>query len=187
MASLAHLHLVLLSSDSVAGAAMNNRLTRREIHCVRLAGEGLTNKEIARRLGNSTAYKTVSNHLSNAYAKLGTSDRFRAAAIVATTYPDLSRLGPIPMAERDERTAEPSAPDDEFGDQTDTGSKFSWPLPPPHSGVTARLIIVVGFAAIVALLVIGIVAVMWASVSLTKPMTPPNLARSQQQPTGTTS
>lgn len=166
---------------------MNDRLTRREIQCVRLAGEGLTNKEIARRLGSAIAYKTVSNHLSNAYSKLGTSDRFKAAEIVATTYPDLSRLGPIPIAAAQERPPEPLLPDDQFGDQHNPAAKFHWPLQVPNRGITARLLIVVGFAAVVALLVIGIVAVMWASVSLTKPMTPPNLVRSEQQPMGTKS
>ncbi|MFT4955398.1 MAG: DNA-binding CsgD family transcriptional regulator [Brevundimonas sp.] len=71
-------------------------LTRREIQCVLLAGEGLTNKEIAKRLrpsGSGMSYRTVGNHLSNAYQKLGTANREEAAALVARNYTDR----PIPM------------------------------------------------------------------------------------------
>lgn len=71
-------------------------LTRREVQCVLLAGEGLTNKEIAQRLrpsGAGMSYRTVGNHLSNAYQKLGTTNRDEAAALVARNYTDR----PIPM------------------------------------------------------------------------------------------
>lgn len=72
-------------------------LTRRERQCVLLAKEGLTNKEIAQRLkpsGASLSHRTVGNHLSSAYQKLGTTNRFEAAALVAQNDPDR----PIPMA-----------------------------------------------------------------------------------------
>lgn len=70
---------------------MDARLTPREIECVRLAGQRLSNKDIARHLG--IGHKTVQNHLANAYAKLGVSDRRLAAGRLGDLYPD----SPIPI------------------------------------------------------------------------------------------
>lgn len=53
------------------------RLTRREREILELMADGLTNAEIAERLG--IAEHTVRNHVSNAYEKIGTSDRVKAA------------------------------------------------------------------------------------------------------------
>jgi DNA-binding NarL/FixJ family response regulator len=52
-------------------------LTDRERDVVRLVGEGLRNEEIARRLGISE--KTVRNHLTGAFDKLGVSGRLELA------------------------------------------------------------------------------------------------------------
>ncbi|MCB0959881.1 MAG: helix-turn-helix transcriptional regulator [Acidimicrobiales bacterium] len=49
------------------------RLTAREREVVALVAEGLASKEVAERLFLST--RTVSNHLQNAYAKLGITGR----------------------------------------------------------------------------------------------------------------
>jgi DNA-binding NarL/FixJ family response regulator len=51
-------------------------LTRREVEILRLLAEGLANKQIAYRLKISE--KTVRNHISNFYDKLGVSDRSQA-------------------------------------------------------------------------------------------------------------
>lgn len=51
-------------------------MTRREVEILRLLGQGLTNKQIAYRLRISA--KTVRNHISNFYSKLGVSDRSQA-------------------------------------------------------------------------------------------------------------
>ena len=53
------------------------RLTAREREVVLLVGEGLANKNIARRLGISE--KTVKTHLTSAFAALGVGDRVQAA------------------------------------------------------------------------------------------------------------
>ncbi|TMB86643.1 MAG: response regulator transcription factor [Chloroflexi bacterium] len=51
-------------------------MTRREVEILKLLGQGLTNKQIAYRLKISE--KTVRNHISNFYAKLGVGDRSQA-------------------------------------------------------------------------------------------------------------
>jgi DNA-binding NarL/FixJ family response regulator len=51
-------------------------MTGREIEILRLLGQGQTNKEIAYRL--KISQKTVRNHISNFYSKLGVRDRSQA-------------------------------------------------------------------------------------------------------------
>ncbi len=62
-------------ADAVAG------LTAREHEVLDLVAEGLTNKEIARRLDVSPA--TVKAHVERIIAKLGVSDRTQAAVLAA--------------------------------------------------------------------------------------------------------
>ena len=54
-----------------------DKLTRREIEVLKLLAEGLFNKEIAYKLLISE--KTVKNHVSNIFKKIGVSDRTQAA------------------------------------------------------------------------------------------------------------
>ena len=54
-----------------------DKLTRREIEVLKLLAEGLFNKEIAYKL--SISEKTVKNHVSNIFKKIGVSDRTQAA------------------------------------------------------------------------------------------------------------
>lgn len=53
------------------------RLTRREVEVLKLLAEGLFNKEIAYKL--SISEKTVKNHVSNIFKKIGVFDRTQAA------------------------------------------------------------------------------------------------------------
>ncbi len=55
----------------------DDKLTRREIEVLKLLAEGLFNKEIAYKL--SISEKTVKNHVSNIFKKIGVSDRTQAA------------------------------------------------------------------------------------------------------------
>lgn len=55
----------------------DEKLTRREIEVLKLLAEGLFNKEIAYKL--SISEKTVKNHVSNIFKKLGVFDRTQAA------------------------------------------------------------------------------------------------------------
>jgi len=57
-------------------------LTRREREVAHMAGRGLSNREIASRLGLSL--RTVENHLHNCYAKLEVSRRAELGAVLAT-------------------------------------------------------------------------------------------------------
>ncbi|MFC9931759.1 LuxR C-terminal-related transcriptional regulator [Streptomyces sp. NPDC127190] len=57
--------------------ALTTELTCRESGVLRLLAEGLSNRLIARRLGISE--KTVKNHLSGIYPKIGADDRTQAA------------------------------------------------------------------------------------------------------------
>jgi DNA-binding CsgD family transcriptional regulator len=56
-------------------------LTPREREVARLAADGLTNADIAARLGVSV--RTVHTHLQSAYAKLGVNDRTRLGTLLA--------------------------------------------------------------------------------------------------------
>jgi DNA-binding NarL/FixJ family response regulator len=55
----------------------DKRLSQREIEVVRLIAEGLSNREIGRRL--VVAEKTIRNHVSNVFVKLRVSTRSQAA------------------------------------------------------------------------------------------------------------
>lgn len=65
---------------------MQVRLTPREVECVLLAGERLSNDEIATRLGLSP--RTVANHMQSAFAKLGVNSRRAAAGRLVNLYPE---------------------------------------------------------------------------------------------------
>jgi len=64
----------------VAGSSAHKErydgLTRREVEILRLLAEGQANKQIAYQLRISE--KTVRNHISNFYAKIGVGDRSQA-------------------------------------------------------------------------------------------------------------
>ncbi len=72
--SVAEQFLNLMSG--VSQKARYDGMTRREIEILRLLGQGLTNKQIAYRLKISE--KTVRNHISNFYSKLGVGGRSQA-------------------------------------------------------------------------------------------------------------
>jgi DNA-binding NarL/FixJ family response regulator len=74
------------------GAAARPRLTEQELSVVRLAAQGLTNREIGARLYLSR--HTVKEYLSNAMRKLGVASR--VAAVVEAGR--LGLLGPVPLS-----------------------------------------------------------------------------------------
>lgn len=84
--------------DSQAGPwpAPAEGLTGREREVLRLVGDGATNRLVARRLGISE--KTVKNHLSSVFAKLGVTSRSQAV-LAAFRLGYLSPGIPQPMAD----------------------------------------------------------------------------------------
>ena len=68
---------VLLDARRGAGQGLAPQLTAREREVLRLVGEGMANKQIARRLG--IAERTVKAHLTSVFQTLGVVDRTQAA------------------------------------------------------------------------------------------------------------
>ncbi len=75
---------------AASAAAPTGRPTTRQRQILDLVGEGLTDAQIGRRLGLTTA--TVSKHLSRSYARLGAPNRAAAARMIASPDP-LVRTG----------------------------------------------------------------------------------------------
>ena len=71
--------MVPMLNEKIAQEKENEeeKLTRREIEVLKLLAEGLFNKEIAYKL--SISEKTVKNHVSNIFKKIGVFDRTQAA------------------------------------------------------------------------------------------------------------
>jgi DNA-binding NarL/FixJ family response regulator len=78
---------VLLEQRGRQGRA--EKLTSREEEVLRLVGQGLVNKQIARRLG--IGERTVKAHLTNVFRCLGVSDRVQAALWAREHLPAQSR------------------------------------------------------------------------------------------------
>jgi DNA-binding NarL/FixJ family response regulator len=67
-----------------------DRLTQKELTVAGLVWEGLTNREIAERLHISE--KTVANHLTHIFTKIGVENR--AAAVAVSLRRQLGAVGP---------------------------------------------------------------------------------------------
>lgn len=129
-------------------------LTQREIEVLILAGDRLSDAEIAHRL--SISPRTVATHMRRAFDKLGVRDRLRAAEQVRIRY---GRSGiPIPEPVRTETSL--SVSDVRSGD-AQAGLVREWfsRLPPPPKGLT-RLAISLAVMVVAAILFAGVVAVM---------------------------
>ncbi|AQR61656.1 hypothetical protein BZG35_08330 [Brevundimonas sp. LM2] len=129
-------------------------LSRQEVQCVQLAGQGLRTKAIARQLGLSE--RTVSNHLGRAYRKLGVRNREAAAARLTHYYSEQETgLSPPPEAPADRAVSRPSPVRDR-----DSGlAALFGRLPAPPAG-PLRLGISLGIAIVMAMLFAGVVVVM---------------------------
>lgn len=135
---------------------MSVRLTPKEIDCLFLAGRRLSDAEIAQRLDLSP--RTVSNHLSRAYAKLGVHDRIRAAARLSNLYPEY-RL-PIGFDAPDGPSSVASAQRSAAGGWG--LAKAFAALPPPPSRVM-RLVLILAVASSVAFVFAGVTVIMSVS------------------------
>ena len=76
-----------------------DRLTNKEVQVAMLVWEGLTNRDIARRLG--TTEQVVKNYLRNTFDKLGVWSRLELALYVAShggsSWKDPLRSGVAPL------------------------------------------------------------------------------------------
>lgn len=133
---------------------MPERLTASELACVRCAGEGLTDKEIARR--QNIGHRTVQRHLANAYRKLEVTDRHAAFASICRDYAAL----PIPIALLDEARRTRPVPGSPPG--VETGDSRPWLArvwrPPPHNRLVI-LSLILGWAIVALALMAGAVSV----------------------------
>lgn len=150
---------------------MPERLTRSEVIVLRLVGEELSNKAIARRLG--LALNTVQNHLTSAYRKLGTSNRREAALIVARDYPLISQLPATPMV------STVLAPSDglALGDDAPGGSNekdAGWWLSAPPRRWLALAGIILAFAAVGAVITTGLVHMAAGNMTVLADNAPPD-------------
>lgn len=145
---------------------MTGRLTERQLECVRLSAT-MTDKDIGRHLGIS--HHTVSLHIREAMRRLQVSSRKTALRRLASE--PLYGSGAIALPS-DPGPDQP-APGDPIGD-TDSirGTTPAWPLPsPPRRSLRPGLILV--FAAVAALITVGIVSVVSVAVGALAPHAPP--------------
>ena len=145
---------------------MSVRLTPKEIDCLFLAGRRLSDAEIAHRL--DVSLRTVSNHLSRAYAKLGVHDRIRAAAKMSNLYPEY----PLPIGF--EPTDGPSSPPSVQRSAAGGWSlaKAFAALPPPPSRVM-RLVLILAVASSIAFVFAGVTVIMSVSTDRAATYAPP--------------
>jgi DNA-binding CsgD family transcriptional regulator len=148
---------------------MAAELTPKERECLYLAGRRLSDAEIAQRLDLSP--RTVGNHLTRAYAKLGVHDRIRAAAKLSKLYPEYS----LPIGLEGEAASAPPP----LVQQTDAlavggglAQAFAR-LPPPPSRLM-RLILVLSVATSVAFVFAGVTVIMSVSVDRASIFAPEN-------------
>jgi len=144
---------------------MAGRLTGRQLECLRLSAT-MTDKDIGRHLGIS--HHTVSLHIREAMRRLQVSSRKAALRQLASEPLYGSEAITVPPASAPDQPA----PDDWIGD-TDRmiGSTTAWLLPPPPRR-SLRLGLILVFAAVAALITVGIVNVVSVAVGALAPHAP---------------
>jgi len=119
---------------------MTSRLSERELQYVLLAGENLSDKEIAARVGVTP--RTVGNTLQRAYRKLGVSARKDAVRRVRSDYSQSTILIPPNLERPADRSVAADAMTGSAADRTGVSERlFSaysglgrWRLPPRWGG-----------------------------------------------------
>lgn len=147
---------------------MAGRLTDRQLECLRLSAT-MTDKDIGRHLGIS--HHTVSLHVREAIRRLEVSSRKAALRRLASdplygSQAITARLDPAP-----DRSA-PGDPDVDTGETSGITDRAWFLPPPPRRSVRPGLIFL--FAAVAALITVGIVNVVFGAVGVLAPHAPPN-------------
>lgn len=153
---------------------MSERLTQRQLECLQLSAT-MTDKDIGRHLDIS--HHTVSLHIREALRKLDASSRktaLRRLACDPLYASDAITPLPFPMPV-------PPAPGDRIGDtdQPIEATTSTWLLPSPP-GRSARLGLIIVFAAVAALITVGIVNVVSGAVGAIAPHAPPTAILTQK-------
>lgn len=146
---------------------MAGRLTERQLECLLLSAT-MTDKDIGRHLGIS--HHTVSLHVREALRRLEVSSRKAALRRLAGD----PLYGPEGMAAPPNPALHQPAPGDpvDDADRTTLTEAGAWFLPrPPRPGLRLGLILV--FAAVAALITVGIVSVVSGAVGVLAPHAPP--------------
>jgi len=146
---------------------MAGRLTERQLECVRLSAT-MTDKDIGRHLGIS--HHTVSLHIREAMRRLQVSSRKAALRRLASEPLYGSEAITVPLDPGPDRPA----PGDPVDDTAGTfGTSAAWLLPPPPRR-SLRFGLILVFAAVAALITVGIVNVVSGAVGTLAPHAPPN-------------
>lgn len=152
---------------------MRGRLTDRQLECLRLSAT-MTDKDIGRHLGIS--HHTVSLHIREALRRLEVSSRKAALRRLACEPLYGSEAIPVSPARALDRPA-PGDPDDDVEHEIGTQGG-AWLLPPPPRP-SLRLGLVLVFAAVAALITVGIVNVVSGAVGALAPHAPPTAILTQ--------
>ncbi len=128
------------------------RLTRREIECVQLAGLRLSNQEIADALGLSVS--TVANYLQSANAKLGTGHRRAAAEALGNRCPGAGMTDAELRTLLPERLRPAVAPGVETSEDRRPWLARAWRRPP--RGTWLRLGLIFGLTVVWLLVLAGL-------------------------------
>lgn len=152
---------------------MAGRLTDRQLECLRLSAT-MTDKDIGRHLGIS--HHTVSLHVREAMRRLQVSSRKAALRRLASDPLYGSQAIPGGFDPAPDQPA-PGDPVDDAGETIGITSR-AWILPPPPRR-SLRLGLIFLFAAIAALITVGIVNVVFGAVGVLAPHAPPNAILTQ--------
>lgn len=152
---------------------MAGQLTDRQLECLRLSAT-MTDKDIGRHLGIS--HHTVSLHVREAMRRLEVSSRKAALRRLASDPLYGSEAITVPL----DPASDQSAPGDPVDDTERTigTTARAWLLPPPPRR-SFRLGLILVFAAVAALITVGIVNVVFGAVETLAPHAPPNAILTQ--------
>jgi DNA-binding CsgD family transcriptional regulator len=146
---------------------MTDTLTPKEKECLYWAGRRLSDAEIAQRLDLSP--RTVGNHLSRAYSKLGVRDRIRAAAKLSELYPEY----PLPIGYEGENSSPPTLSAQRTVTNAGGLASAFARLPRPPSQFM-RLVLILVVAALVAFVFAGVTVIMSVSTDRAATYAPEN-------------
>lgn len=137
-------------------------LTAREMQCLELAAQRLSDQEIADRLGISP--RTVAAHFQSIFGKLGVRDRRRAAERVGIQY--LGTAMPMSGEAIVSATARAEAVNLVTTDDEHRPATRPWSIPPAPERLVLRLALVVVFAIGGTVLAVGGAAILQLSLEL---------------------